>query len=202
MSHNPGADELRMRAILRTRGVGPAALPPKPTTRPRDWLDDILDAEKTPAPPAAPAPMPEPATAPAVEETKPPPAAKPSKRRRRPKTNPARSAFDTQPPSPRQSLAEAWDRVPYRLKWLVQHALAAAAGWRLGWVDWSTDTAAWYAAGHWTAPSAWVLYGLGVLALAAYSRTRAWRWLAACAAAVPITSVVAGVLLYGTGYQP
>lgn len=44
----PGADELRVRQLLIKQGVGPDAglpspVPPKPTVRPRDWLDDILD---------------------------------------------------------------------------------------------------------------------------------------------------------------
>lgn len=45
----PGGDELRVRSLLIMNGVGPDAgipgsIPPKPTARPRDWLDDILDA--------------------------------------------------------------------------------------------------------------------------------------------------------------
>ncbi|MEU3851742.1 hypothetical protein [Streptomyces sp. NPDC029554] len=53
----PGADELRMRAILKTRGVGPdapPAIPPMPRQRPRDWFDDL--AEYNAPTPAAPAP--------------------------------------------------------------------------------------------------------------------------------------------------
>ncbi|MFD4968936.1 hypothetical protein [Streptomyces sp. NPDC058424] len=54
----PGADELRIRSILRQRGVGPdaqsdATIPPMPTQRPRDWLDGILD-DNTQAPALAP----------------------------------------------------------------------------------------------------------------------------------------------------
>lgn len=57
MTTQPGADELRMRAILQTRGVGPDAapppvIPPEPVARPRDWLDDILDSP-APSKPAA-----------------------------------------------------------------------------------------------------------------------------------------------------
>lgn len=49
----PDADERRIQHLLRAHGVGlnalpPPTLPPKPTGRPRDWLDDILDT----APPA------------------------------------------------------------------------------------------------------------------------------------------------------
>lgn len=105
-------------------------------------------------------------------------------------------------PAPRKSLADAWDNTPPRLRWLAYHATAAGAGWSLGWVDWGTDTAAWYAAGHWTSTSAWVLYGLGACALALYRRARTWAWPFAWAATIPVSSVVVGVLLYGTGYQP
>jgi hypothetical protein len=45
-----------------------------------------------------------------------------------------------------------------------------------------------------------VLYGLGGLLTALYRRSRAWAWPAAWAAAVPVSSIVLGVLLYGTGY--
>jgi hypothetical protein len=200
---DPGADELRIRSLLVARGVGPDAIPPKPTVppkpavRPRDWLDDILAADSDPAPAVEEAPEPEPEAA--SEPAQPvAPGPKPGKKKRKkPKAGAPRTAWDTQPPSPRQSLAEAWDAVPYRLKWLIQHSIAAAAGWRLGWVGWATDTAAWFAAGHWTAPSAWVLYVIGALAVALYSRTRSgWRWVVACACAVPVTSTVVGVLLY------
>ena len=239
----PGADELRIRSILKQRGVGPDALPPpvrppmpavppKPVVRPRDWLDDILD--EPPAEAAAPeeqakrpwwkakrAPE-EQMEAPAEPQTEPETdsedgdesggeapnepgqptkqQAKTTGKRRgkqkRPAPGTARTAWDTQPVSPRQALIDAWARVPYRLKWLIQHATAAAAGWRLGWVQWSTNTAAWYADGHWTTPSAWVLYGLGLCAYALYRRTRGWAWPIAWATAIPVSSVVVGVLLY------
>jgi hypothetical protein len=202
----PGADELRMARILRQRGVGPDAMlptviPPIPAQRPRDWLDDILDSNP------APAPKPEPAKAPTAAADPVPPDddegdlepacqdATPTKPRRRAPRQEKREAA-------RQSLLDAWDNVPRRMRWLIHHATAAAAGWPLGWVDWGTDTAAWYAAGHWTTPTAWVLYGLGGCVLGLYRRSRAWAWPAAWAAAVPVSSVAAGVLLYGTGYQP
>ncbi|MCX5601596.1 hypothetical protein OOK29_25940 [Streptomyces phaeochromogenes] len=108
----------------------------------------------------------------------------------------------TKPKAPRQSLLDAWDRVPPRVRWLAYHASAAAVGWRIGWVDWSTDTAAWYAAGHWTSPSAIALYALAILTIALYRRSRHWAWPVAWCAAVPVSSVVVGVLLYGNGYHP
>ncbi|MGW4042977.1 hypothetical protein [Streptomyces sp. NPDC004721] len=115
-------------------------------------------------------------------------------------TGAARALVDE--PAPRLALVDAYAAVPYRIRWLALHAAAAGAGWRLGIVDWATDTTAWYAAGHWVSPSAWVLYGLGACAIALYRRTRSWAWPAAWAAAIPVSSVVAGVLLYGTGYHP
>lgn len=206
MTTIPGADELRVRHILRARGVGPDAtpprpIPPKPTKPPRDWLDDILDSN-TPAPaPDEPATEPKPPAAP--EPAPKAPAAKPKKRKKRPPHDPAapRTAFDSRPPATRQSLLGAWGRVPPRLKWLAYHAAAAGAGWRLGWVHWATNTAAWFPAGHWTARSSWVLYGLGICAVALYQRTRSRTWPVAWAAAVPVSSTVVGVLLYGTGYH-
>jgi hypothetical protein len=203
-----------MRSILRTKGVGPDALPPPPPPpppgRPKDWLDDILDGNA--APPAADEPADEPAddpdpapqqppTAPTAPAAKAPPAKpKKPKKRRQPTPGTPRAAFDHRPESPRQSLLDAYDRTPHRLKWLTYHAAAAAAGWWLGWVGWATSTAAWLAAGHGTSISAWVLYALAALVIALYRRTRAWLWLAAWAAAIPACSVVVGVLLYGTGH--
>lgn len=185
-------DELRVRQILRQAGVGPDAIPPKPTERPRDWLDDILDAPTptppVPAAPRAPAPpTPDPA---AVKKRKKP---KKGRGRKRAKAQTAPLGWEH---SPRQSLADAWDGISPRTRWLVHHATAAAAGWPIGLVGWGSDTAAWFAAGHWTAPSAWVLYGLGLCALALYLRARTWAWPAAWAAAIPVSSITVGVLLY------
>jgi hypothetical protein len=162
--------------------------------RPRDWLDDILDSNATPPTqsPRGPVPLPGPV---AKEPTTP---AKPSRKPRPPRPAP-RAA---QQAAPRQSLLDAWDRTPRRLRWLAHHGTAAVPGWWLGWVDWGTDTAAWYAAGHWVSPSGLVLYGLGACLLALYRRSRAWAWPFAWAAAVPVSSIALGVLLYGTGYQP
>lgn len=184
-------DELRVRAILRQAGVGPDAIPPKPTERPRDWLDDILDSP-APPPPAPTVPQ-------VVKETEPRPAAakakKPKKGRGKKRTK-AQAAPIGWEHSPRQSLADAWDGISPRTRWLVHHATAAAAGWPIGLVGWGSNTAAWFAAGHWTAPSAWVLYGLGLCAISLYRRARTWAWPAAWAAAIPVSSITAGVLLY------
>ncbi|WP_405909571.1 hypothetical protein OG742_37215 [Streptomyces sp. NBC_00828] len=127
---------------------------------------------------------------------------KPLRRKLKRRAPAARTAWDTRPPAPRQSLADAWANVPYRMKWLIYHATATGAGWRFGWVDWSTGVAAWFAAGYWVSPSAFALYGLGICAIALYRQSRPWAWPVAWACSIPISSVVVGVLLYGTGYQP
>lgn len=184
-------DELRVRAILRQAGVGPDAIPPKPTARPRDWLDEILDSP-APAPQAPAAPQ-------AAEEPAPRPEAEPQPKKRK-KGGSKRAKAQTAPigwdNSPRQSLLDAWDGISPRTRWLIHHATAAAAGWPIGLVGWGSNTAAWFAAGHWTAPSAWVLYGLGLCAISLYRRARTWAWPVAWAAAIPVSSVTAGVLLY------
>lgn len=233
MSHDlscePGADELEVRGRLRkllgeepdTAAAAPARppippIPPNPAAlppRPRDWLDDILDAPATPEPEPAeatpadqPGPEPEaPAGKPGARKAKKSKEAKAAEpkhqaAKRRPAPGAPRSGWDV-PTDPKQSLADAWDRIPHRLKWLAAHLAAAAAGWRLGIVSWATNTAAWFAAGHWASPSAFVVYGLGAGVWALHRRARAWAWPVAWAASIPISSFVVGVLLYGTGYH-
>lgn len=189
--------------------VAPAPIPPKPIARPRDWLDDLLDDNDTPRAAAEdPEPDPEAETEPeagperAVKPKK-PKAKATRKARRRPKRHAPdapRSAWDNQAPDPRQSLLDAWAAVPYRLKWLYCHLAAAAAGWQLGLVTWATHTAAWYAAGHWTSGSAWVLYVLAGLLAALYRIASKWAWPVRLLASIPTASVVVGLLLYGTDY--
>jgi hypothetical protein len=177
-----------------------APIPPKPTTRPRDWLDDILTSPKpepTPAPAAAkptPAPAPQPVS-------KAPAKTKKQKQKQRKGSRPSpdtpRSAFDTRPPSPRQSLLDAWAGVPYRLKWLGYHAAAAYLGWSVGLVGYVTYVTTWIAAtGFGPQAIFWCCAGAATFLL--HHRTRAWWWPVAWLAAIPATSVVAGVLLYGT----
>jgi hypothetical protein len=216
VSHEQGADELRMKAILKTRGVGPdakPAVPPKPTGRPRDWLDDILDTKTAPRP-TAPKPKPEPKAAakpgpaPAglagtVEKTGPKPPAGKAKKRRKKRKKPGpdtpRSAFDGREQSPRQSLLDAWGAVPYRLKWLAYHAAAGYLGWAVGLVDWVTYVTNWIATTGLIGPQAFFWYGAAALPRSCCTGAPAARWLpVAWLAAVPATSTVAGVLLYGT----
>lgn len=200
----PGADELRIRALLVARQVGPDAVPPKPTTRPRDWLDDLIDTDLAPEPepeeePAAPAPAETPA--PAKKQT---PAPKPGsnkarkKRQKKDKPGAPRSPLDSRPSSPRQSLADAWDNVPPRLKWLGYHATAAYLGWSCGLVGWSTYVTGWIADTGPAGPQAFFWYAAAGATFLLYRRTRAWWWPVAWLAAVPVSSTVVGVLLYGT----
>ena len=134
---------------------------------------------------------PEPSEEPTDTGPEPAPTQPPRKRRT---TRPAYR--NDQPHPPRQSLLDAYASIPSRVRWLIYHATAATAGWWLGWVDWGTNTAAWYVAGHWTTPSAFALYGLGACLCALYRRSRTWAWPAAWAAAVPVSSIALGVLLY------
>lgn len=201
MSQTPGADELRMRALLVAREVGPDAVPPKPATppkpagRPRDWLDELL--EEDPAPAAEPAPEAEPAPPGAPPPAAPTPTKVRKKRKqKKPKPGAARAAVDIRPPSPRQSLADAWDRVPYRLKWLTYHGSAAYLGWSVGLVGWSTYVTGWIAATGPVGPQAVFWYGAAGATVLVYRRTRSWWLPVAWLAAVPVTSTVVGVLLY------
>lgn len=222
----PGADELRIRALLLAREVGPDAGPaaeaparassarlpdwwapkpgisatvteptaePTPAVRPRDWLDDILDTD--PEPEAEPeaaeeeAPEPEQATPPARPS-------KPKKRKKKPRPGAPRAAVDTRPTPPRQSLADAWDRTPARLKWLAYHTSAAYLGWSLGLVDWATYVTAWIADTGLVGPQALFWYCAAGATVLIYRRTRGWWRPVAWLAAVPVSSTVVGVLLY------
>ncbi|MER6832685.1 hypothetical protein ABT320_01625 [Streptomyces cellulosae] len=203
-----GADERRIRSHLIRMGVGPAATQAparRPAQDPSDaWWDKLYaDDQPTAAPARVPSPRlpdwwavkPErlPGTPPTSTVT--PPAAAPG-------TPPAQPAAQTparpaaQRHTPRQSLLDAYANIRPRTRWLIHHATAAAAGWPIGLVDWGTSTAAWYAAGNWTAPSAWVLYALALAAISLYRRARTWAWPAAWATAIPVSSTALGVLLY------
>ncbi|MDR3084290.1 MAG: hypothetical protein LBV60_25820 [Streptomyces sp.] len=197
MTIRQGADELRIRGLLRKRGIGPDAelpeLPPAPALLPagyepraRDWLDDILDSNAGPASAAvrtAPAPKRAPVEELADDDEE---------------DDDVEEAPAPRGPVLRRSLAEAAPNVDPRIRWLLLHTVAAAAGWPLGLVDWGKSTAAWFAADHWTSLTAWILYGLALPVLALYRRTRAAPLLGALLGAVPVSSICLGVLLYGT----
>jgi hypothetical protein len=104
------------------------------------------------------------------------------------------------PPAPRQSLLDAYAAVPLRIRWLILHGSAAAAGYQFGWVDYATRTAAWIAANGYLNASAIFWYGCAVgcefLRHRAHHTRLPIRWLAA----IPIASIVLGTLLYGTDW--
>lgn len=174
----------------------PSAVPPMPEERPRDWLDDILntepaddeaDEEQPPAKSAKPKRKPKPGQPESSQ-------AKKRKKRKKPKPGQARTPWD-RPPAPRQSLTEAWDAVPYRLKWLAYHSTAGYLGWTCGLVDYTTYVTAWIADTG-MGPQA-VFWGcVAAAAFLLYRRTRGWWWPIAMLAAVPAVSIVVGVLLY------
>lgn len=202
MGREPGADERRMQHILKERGIGYDAPPPKPTERPRDWLDDLLD--DNPPPPEEEAAdeveKPEPAK---QNQPKKPQASntQKTKKRKRPKhhtPDTPRSAWDTQTSDPRQSLIDAGARIPYRLKWLAYHLAAAYLGWMVGLVDWVTYVTAWITATGLIGFQAAFWYAAAAGAFLLHRRTRRWWRPVAFLAAVPASSTVVGVLLYGT----
>ncbi|MFF3460992.1 hypothetical protein [Streptomyces sp. NPDC002619] len=195
MAAKPGADELRVRGRLRTLlGESPTVAPTsaaEPTPAPDDWWDRLYADEQPPQEQARhwwqAKSKPEPDEEPEDED---------EEEDEDDEEEPARGK--RQPRSPPTIPPRRYDNIPPRLRWLIYHSTAAAAGWRIGLVNWATDTAAWYAHGHWTSPTAWVLYGLAVGVVALYRRTRAWLLPIAWTAAIPASSIVVGVLLYGT----
>lgn len=197
MTKQPEADEMTVRTRLRVL-LGEAPVIPSsdaPARDPDDWWDRLYADEQPHPEPARnwwqAKPKPEPADEePDDEDQLEDDEQEAASRKRAPRK--------ARPRSRRQSLLGAYDAIPSRLRWLIYHGTAAAAGWRLGIVQWATNTAAWYAHGHWIHPTAWVLYGLGACAVALYRRTRTWIWPIAWAAAIPASSIVVGALLYGT----
>ncbi|MFG3276217.1 hypothetical protein [Streptomyces luteogriseus] len=207
----PGADELRVQALLKQRGVGPDAtppraprplppfpptppvppLPPVPQQRPRDWLDDLAEYN-APAPPAPP----EQSAAPPQPVAKEPQPKGSGRARRAGRGGGPQYAPLTPSSSPRQSLLEAYDRVPPRMKWLAYHASAAYLGWSVGLVDWATYVTGWIADTGPIGPQAVFWYATAGGTVLVYRCTRRWWWPVAWLAAVPATSTVTGVLLY------
>ncbi|MGD6761373.1 hypothetical protein ACOKM5_20780 [Streptomyces sp. BH097] len=197
----PGPDkaELDIAASLRKMGVGPDAeppplpaapahLPPGYAAAPDDWFTKLYgphgDSPIEAAPPArkpGPEDEPDPEDEPEAEGQA--------------EAEPEQDAAETSQKKPRRALVDVLPA--HRLRWLALHSAAAAAGWPIGLVAWGRHTAAWFAAGNWTAPSAWALYFLGVAALGIYRRTRRSALLIAWLGAIPVSSITLGVLLYG-----
>ncbi|MFI1723912.1 hypothetical protein [Streptomyces sp. NPDC020489] len=165
-----------------------------------DDLDDGEDGEdleedaqpRTPDAAAPNRPAPKPRSRPGAKRSR----LTPGKRKQ-----PAPRALVDTPATPRLSLLDAAAATPPRIRWLILHASAAAAGYALGWVDWSTRTSAWIDEHGWLNPSAifWCLLAVGCEALR--HRARHTRLPIRWAAAVPIASIVAGAALYGVAWQ-
>jgi hypothetical protein len=120
----------------------------------------------------------------------------PARKQRRPRPQ-QRPTY--QPPasiSPRQSLLDAYDRIPPRIKWLAYHSSAAYMGWELGLVDYATHVTAWIADTGLIGPQAFFWYAVSLACVALYRRTLRWWWPTAWMAAIPACSLVTGVLLY------
>lgn len=218
MAIPPGPDELRIRGILRRAGVGPDARPAPPPDPPDDTppdstaADDLrerlhLDEQPTPAPePTKDHRHPWQRTAPPPAAEKQPddadPAPEPHPQQPDKNPKPRRRTTDRAPiappvPSPRQSLMDAWDAIPGRLKWLGYHGSAAYLGWELGIVDFATDVTDWiFDHGLDDAQSIFWLV-IAVVIASTYRNTQAWAWPAAWLGAVPASSAVVGALLYG-----
>ena len=120
-----------------------------------------------------------------------------SRKRRRDPHAPS-SPLDT---APRRSLLDAIAAVPPRIRWLIVHTTAAAAGYRLGWVDYATRTTAWLDEHGWLSTSGVFWCCLAVGCEAFRYRARHTRLIIRWLAAIPIASIVAGTALYGTGWQ-
>ncbi|MFJ9128923.1 hypothetical protein ACIRJS_32960 [Streptomyces sp. NPDC102340] len=210
----PGPDELRIRGILRKHGVGPdadeeqplpaapARLPAgyRPAPDPDDWFTRLYgpDGES----PIGPATSTD--TGPDPEDDEPEEQPTPRKRAPRLKTRSGSKRAKTKKPKqehpavadPRQSLMDALDNVPPRIRRLAANLAAAGLGWSLGWVAFAEDVVAWiHAHGPTDAQSIfWFVVGLACLAL--YRRSRRWWWPVAWMASVPAATALAGVLLY------
>lgn len=219
----PGPDELRVRDILRTRGVGPDADEPDlpaepdqlpdgyqqaPADDPDAWWDRLYAGEQPkpdslPTPPDSHEDEADDEDEPADEtDAEPEPGPAPRKRPRLRKAKPAPPTPTRRPPDhpavadPRKSLLDAIDGVSHRTRRLISNLAAAGLGWSLGWVDFVEGVCAWvHTHGPTDAQSIfWFCVGVGCLAFA--RRGRACWWPVAWLASVPAASAIAGVLLY------
>lgn len=147
----PAADEIRVRHLLNTLDARPFGHPeptlmndaPTPPGRPRDWLDDIIDA--TPTPPPGPATPPDPGPPPDAgshppsrpwysvgkQPTNPP--VQPSPPAQIPGMPPGVHITFTPPPTaPAPGRTRSQERQARARRWLLVHGAAAAVGWTFG----------------------------------------------------------------------
>lgn len=197
MSSTQGADELRIRSILREQGVGPDAIPPKPSVpptippkpaeQPPDWLDDILNSNK-----------PAPASAPKT-------AAEPDEESDQDATEDRPRAFEPQPDYwPRPHMPATLTHIPDRAEVAISHgtrrflynATAAGAGWGLGLYQPFADALA--DCGTTSIGGALVL-GIGGCLVIAHvwdRRTRHWWPGIAWCARIPLATAVLALALW------
>ena len=169
-----------------------AAVPPKPTAPPRDWLDDILDSNK-PVPVPAPTPGPEPDEESDQDDSE-------DKSEGRPR------AFEPEPGYwPRPHLPATLTHIPDRAEAAISHgtrrllynATAAGAGWGLGLYGQFADVLADCGA---TSIGGALVLGVGSTALIAHvwdRRTRHWQpGLLAWCARIPLATAVLALALW------
>lgn len=199
MTATPGADELRIRSILRKRGVGPDAdpapaippkptVPPKPTGRPPDWLDTLLDDNAAPTPAAK------------VDDE---PDEEPDEDEEQPDK---RHAFEPRPgywPRPHlpAAVARTHERAEAALSPKTRAALynasAAGAGWGLGLYQPFADALA--DCGATTSTGGALVVGIGGTVLIAHvwdRRTRHWWPGIAWLARIPLATAVLALALW------
>lgn len=198
MSQQPGADELRVRATLIKRGVGPDAdpepvvpprppVPPKPAGRPPDWLDKLLKDNATSTP----------AREPDDEDDEEPD--EDGEQPDRPR------AFEPQPDYwPRPHLPGALTKAPARAEAAISHgtrrllynATAAGTGWALGLYQPFADALA--DCGESSIGGTLVL-GIGGTLLIAHvwdRRTRQWWPGIAWIARIPLATAILALALW------
>ena len=149
-----GADEIRVRLLLDRLDARPFGHPEThlmndaspPPGRPRDWLDDILDATPTPPPPSPSAPSsPPPDPGPPPAATPPPPQpwysigkqppsqpAPPPPPAQIPGVPPGVHITFTPPPAPAAVPANGQEHRARARRWLLVHGAAAGVGWTFG----------------------------------------------------------------------
>lgn len=174
----PGADELRMRAILRKQGVGPDAEPPYDWWRPKQ------------APPA--------------DDTK--PDEEPADDEEQPSKGPVfvpQPSYYPQPHAP-AFIDRTRDRAEIalspRTRKLLYNASAAGTGWALGLYH--QFAAAIADCGHQTGTSGALTLGIGGSLLIAHvwdRRTRHWWGPLAWCARIPLATALLALLLWAPG---
>lgn len=212
MTTTPGADERRIRQMLRTRGVGPDALTPKPAPAAiapaGNWWERLYDDTKGDhagavpkrrriPPIRRPAPEPQPEVEsddeddvePEWEDAAPDDESTPQAVRRS-KTRPSRRV---------QAEFAGLER---RMRWLLSTGASAGIGWVLGLEGllsgWIVDC------GHDNSPGVGVILGIGMVAAGSYAnyRTRGWWPPLAWCCRIPAATALLALCIYAPGVTP